>query len=133
MKRLPIRWRLTLWYGCVLAIILLLSGVGIFILTQYHLLERTDRSLAEGLDAVQEELEEASTSTGLQARFHRRFGHYEHLLYDIRYAGDSSPLFSRRLSEDAFPAVNKETGNAAPFSTFQASSGEQWRIARRSI
>src|SRR5262245_54811047 len=120
MKRFPIRWQLTLWYGSVLAIILLLSAVGIYLLTQYHLLERTDRNLSEGLDAVEEELEEASTSTGLQARLHRRFGHYEHLLYDIRFAGDPSPLFSRRLSEEPFPmASNKEIDAETQFSTFK--------------
>src|SRR5262245_5843115 len=134
MKRLPIRWRLTLWCGSIVAIILLLSGLGIYFLTRYHLLERTDRGLAEGLDAVQEELEEASTSTGLQARLHRRFGHYEHLLYDIRYGGDSSPLFSRRLSEDPFPELHEEqTEGETSFSTFRSGTGKRWRIARRLI
>lgn len=134
MRRLPIRWRLTLWYGCVLAIILLLSGVGIYILTQFHLLERTDRTLSEGLDSVQEELEEASTSAGLQARLHRRFGHYEHLLYDIRYVGQSSPLFSRRLSEQPFPdPLGQLPEGETDLSSFRATTGEQWRIARRII
>jgi two-component system heavy metal sensor histidine kinase CusS len=134
MKRLPIRWRLTLWYGSVLTIILLLSGVGIFFLTEFHLLERTDRSLAEGIESVQEELEEASTSSGLQARLHRRFGHYEHLLYDIRYAGESSPLFSRRLSDEPFPEYREKVPQGEPtVSTFRSTSGEEWRIARQSI
>lgn len=134
MNHLAIRWRLTLWYSSILAIILILFGAGVYYLMGYHLANRLDRDLNAELGGVDEELEESSTKAGVSARLHRRFGHYEHLLFDIRYADGSEPLFTRRLGESPFPplipSVNSE---GTDYFTYQAADGSRWRIATRRV
>ena len=49
MKRLSIRWRLTLWYGSVLTAILVGFSGAVYLLMRHHLLALTDAALAEEL------------------------------------------------------------------------------------
>jgi two-component system, OmpR family, heavy metal sensor histidine kinase CusS len=49
MKRLSIRWRLTLWYGVVLSAILVGFSATVYALMRHHLLALTDAALAEEL------------------------------------------------------------------------------------
>lgn len=134
MNRLSIRWRLTLWYSAILGIILLVSGAGLYYLMSFHLLSRLDRDLTAELKGVDEELEESSTTTGVRARLHRRFGHYENVLFDIRYPNGSAPLFSRSLGNEPFPDPEpQELSASTAYSTYQVSDGSQWRIASREI
>jgi len=44
-NHLSIRWRLTIWYSTKLAIILLVSGTGLYYLMSFHLMSRLDRDL----------------------------------------------------------------------------------------
>jgi heavy metal sensor kinase len=134
MMRLAIRWRLTLWYSVVLAVILIAFSGGVYFLMRAYLLSRLDRSLQEELAAVDKELEESSTTEGLRARLHRRFGHYEHVLFDVRYRDDSAPLFSRRLGEAPFPAVGERAGKEqVQLATYESPDEEHWRIASQEI
>ena len=52
MRRLSIRWRLTLWYGAVLSVILIGFSVAVYLLMQRHLLALTDATLREELDEL---------------------------------------------------------------------------------
>ncbi len=49
MRRLSIRWRLTLWYGIVLSAILAGFSIAVYALMRHHLLALTDAALAEEL------------------------------------------------------------------------------------
>jgi len=134
MKGLAIRWRLTLWYSGILAVILLLFGGVVYFLMANNLLNRLDRQLAAELHGVDEELEEASTTAGLRARLHRRFGHYENLLFDIRDVDGEEPLFTRRLGDTPFPdaqAANRSQHTS--YQTYKAPVGGNWRIASREL
>jgi two-component system heavy metal sensor histidine kinase CusS len=134
MNSLPIRWRLTAWYSSILAIILLLFGGAVYYLMAYHLLERLDRELATELNGIDEELEESSTTAGLQARLHRRFGHYEHWLFDIRDVGGSDPLFTRQLSTSPFPDPKPaDRSRQISYQTHKTADGDRYRIASREI
>lgn len=42
IRGLSIRWRLTLWYGGVLALVLTVFGVAIYAVMRHQLLERVD-------------------------------------------------------------------------------------------
>lgn len=134
MSGLPIRWRLTLWYSVILALILLGFSAGVYYLMSRDLLSRMDQSLREELQGVEKELEESSTTAGLRARLHRRFGHYEHVLLDIRYRDNLPPLFTRQLGETAFPtAATPDDSRNVHFTTFETADGGHWRIATRQI
>jgi two-component system, OmpR family, heavy metal sensor histidine kinase CusS len=134
MIHLAIRWRLTLWYSSILALILVAFSGGVYFLMRTYLINRLDRNLREELAAVDKELEESSTTGGLGARLHRRFGHYEHVLFDVRYLDGSPPLFSRHLGESSFPAMSgTEDEEQIQFTSYEAPDEEHWRIASRGI
>ena len=52
MRRLSIRWRLTLWYGAVLSAILVGFCTAVYLLMERQLLSLTDATLREELDAL---------------------------------------------------------------------------------
>lgn len=134
MIHLPIRWRLTLWYSAVLAVILVLFSAGVFWQMGRHVLDQMDQELNAELRGVDEELEESSTPAAMSARLHRRFGHYEHLFFDIRYAGESEPLFTRRLGESPFPEPRPAAeSDATLYQTYPSQDGTRWRIASRQV
>ena len=52
MKGMSIRWRLTLWYGLVLAIVLAIVGGAVYVGMRHELLARTDVALGGELDEI---------------------------------------------------------------------------------
>ena len=56
VRRLSIRWRLTLWYGTVLSVILAGFSGAVYLLMQRHLLTLTDAALSEELAELADEV-----------------------------------------------------------------------------
>ncbi|APW62972.1 heavy metal sensor histidine kinase [Paludisphaera borealis] len=85
MNRLPIRWRLTLWYGVVLSAILIVFSGTVYLLMRRHLLALTDAGLAEEVVEVGDELgrihHASKVSRLLGLRFAKHEG-FEHLVTD---------------------------------------------------
>ena len=65
MRRLSIRWRLTLWYGVVLSAILVGFSGAVYLLMRHHLLALTDAALAEELAELAAEVGALRESGGL--------------------------------------------------------------------
>ena len=65
MRRLSIRWRLTLWYGTVLSVILTGFSGAVYLLMQRHLLTLTDAALSEELDELADEVRRVTALPGL--------------------------------------------------------------------
>ena len=72
MKRLNVRWRLTLWYGAVLTAILVGFGACVYVMMQRHLLARTDFELDEELTELALEVRLAKDDEDLQEQLERR-------------------------------------------------------------
>jgi hypothetical protein len=66
INRLKIRWKLTLWYGCVLAIVLSVFGTAVFVIMRHHLMQRIDQGLNEELTDVLSEVRRAKTTDSLK-------------------------------------------------------------------
>ncbi len=73
MRRLSIRWRLTLWYGAVLSVILLGFCGAVYLLMERHLLALTDATLREELDELATEVSRAKSLADLPAHLGLRF------------------------------------------------------------
>ena len=65
IRHTSIRVRLTLWYGVVLSVILVVFGASVYLLMRHHLLALTDAGLAEELTELAEEIERISSASGL--------------------------------------------------------------------
>jgi hypothetical protein len=59
MGILSIRWRLTLWYGAVLALVLAIFGGAVYLMMRHALTERTGAGLLMESAEVEQEIERA--------------------------------------------------------------------------
>lgn len=73
MKRLSIRWRLTLWYASALAVILIGFCVVLLLMVRQQLMSRTDASLHEEIQELSLEIQLAQTHEEFTNRLHVRF------------------------------------------------------------
>lgn len=104
MKRIDVRWRLTLWYGSVMMVIVVGFGAIVYAMMHRHLLLRTDFELDEELTELALEVQLAQDEVELQDQLARRF--FRHASFDFQVNEPSGvPLFrSERLQHVALPA-----------------------------
>jgi two-component system, OmpR family, heavy metal sensor histidine kinase CusS len=102
MKWMSIRWKLTLWYGLVLAIVLVVFGGAVYVAMRHELLARTDVALGGELDEISEDVQAANDWTRLSEQLKRRFGRHE--MYEFQVSSVSGePFFqSDRLKPRRF-------------------------------
>lgn len=134
MKGLSIRWRLTLWYGLSIAVILAVFCLSLFILLRQQMVARVDDGLAEEVKEIGLEIELAtdadSFNTAAQARFSQH-SFYRFLVRDD--AGRtvfSSPNFGP--SKPRLVALGSPNGQIR-FAAFDSETGEAYRVAMQSI
>ncbi len=108
MKRLNVRWRLTLWYGAVLTAIVIGFGSCVYVMVQRHLITRTDFELDEELTELALEVRLAKSDDDLNEQLERRF--FRHASFDFQVSRlGTPPLFrSGRLQDTALPAPDRD-------------------------
>lgn len=131
MKRLNIRWKLTLWYGGVLALVLTLFSGVVYVVMRQQLLQRIDQGLNEELSDVMYEVNRAADTTGLLEWLNRRFARHEGFDFEITKANGEQVFVSHRFAEQklSFPNAGQE---ATPeYETTAVGSAGQWRVISR--
>jgi heavy metal sensor kinase len=103
MKGLSIRWRLTLWYGLVLAIGLAVFGVAVYVTMRHELLTRADEALGAELDEVSDDVQAAQDGTKLSRQLERRFARHEGYEFQVSGVGGEPFFQSDRLKPRRFP------------------------------
>src|SRR5258708_16245627 len=73
MGILSIRWRLTLWYGAVLAVVLAIFGGAVYFMMRHVLTERAGAGLLMESAEVEQEIERAKDAGSLGTWLERRF------------------------------------------------------------
>src|SRR5262245_50476108 len=99
MKRLSIRWKLTLWYGCVLAVVLALFSGAVYAAMRHQLLQRIDQGLAEELADVLFEIRRAKDPISLHEWLEHRFARHEGFDFQITKPTGEQFFLSKRLAE----------------------------------
>jgi two-component system heavy metal sensor histidine kinase CusS len=92
VRRLSIRWRLSLWYGAVLTVILIGFSVAVYLLMQRHLLALSDAALREELDELTAEIKKIENLPSLPAILASRFPDQDGYELQVRTAA-GEPLF----------------------------------------
>jgi two-component system heavy metal sensor histidine kinase CusS len=116
MKRMSIRWRLTLWYGAVLAAVLVAFSVAVFWELRRDLLQRVDDGLHEELTDVLFEMGRATSAEGLLEWLDRRFGRHEGFDFQITNEEGQRFFASQRLAKRMLP-VAKSVSTTETFET----------------
>ena len=129
MNRLKIRWKLTLWYGGVLAVVLLVFGSVVFVMMRHHLMQRIDQGLNEELTDVLSEVSRAKTTDSLKDWLERRFAAHAGFDFQITMPSGERFFFNPRLADNAWPLPPKDADSSAPvFQTIPIEEKGDWRI-----
>ena len=97
MKGLSIRWRLTLWYGLVLGIVLIVFGGAVYVAMRHALLARTDVALDGELDEISEDVQAAKDWPKLTEQLKRRFARHEMYEFQVSQVNGQPFFQSDRL------------------------------------
>lgn len=93
MQWLSIRWRLTLWFGGVFALSLVIFSVVVYMSFARDLLGEVDRALDVELAEMSQEIERAPTEAVLQEQLQKNFGEIK--AYELQVIrSDGSTFFS---------------------------------------
>jgi heavy metal sensor kinase len=112
MTGLGIRWRLTLWYGLVLAIVLTIFGTAVYVTRRHDLFNRVDEALGGELDEICDDVQAAKDETKLARQLERRFARHQGYEFQVCHPGarpffQSDGLKTRRFSVPAVPSSLK--------------------------
>jgi len=103
MGVLSIRWRLTLWYGAVLAVVLAIFGGAVYLMMSHVLTERAGAGLLMESAEVEQEIARAKSADVLSTWLDRRFAH--HPGFDIQVSTPRGECIfrSERIRDSGLP------------------------------
>lgn len=128
MKRLNIRWKLTLWYGGVLAVVLTLFSGSVYFVMRHQLLQRIDQGLHEELLDVLSEVKQAKNESGLLEWLHRRFAQHEGFDFEITKSDGHRFFVNPRLVERGLSFSQAPTTTTNRFESLAVGSAGRWRV-----
>jgi heavy metal sensor kinase len=128
---LSIRWRLTLWYGLVLAVALAAFAAAVYFTQRHHALQRVDQGLSEELADVLSEVNRAESDAGLGVMLNRRFYGHQGFDFQITRRDGSRYFVNRRLADASASLPLPEEGRLSQTPSYRSVRGEdgrRWRI-----
>jgi two-component system, OmpR family, heavy metal sensor histidine kinase CusS len=131
MKRLSIRWRLTLWYGVVLSAIIVSSDVSIYFLLRHYLLVLTDAALREEMTELANEVGRAKKLGDLPVELGIRFASHEGYEFQVKTLGGENVFRSDGLDGGGLPLL-KPSSPIPTYETLDAGTVGHSRLASRS-
>jgi two-component system, OmpR family, heavy metal sensor histidine kinase CusS len=135
VTRLSIRWRLTLWYGTILSVILAGFSAAVYLLMERHLLMLTDAALNEELDELADEVKRVPSQSNLPAVLKTQFpGHEGYELQVRTEAGE--PLFRSVGIESTGlpdPAARRYVADLPVYESLTLRGGRPMRVASREV
>lgn len=134
MKRMSIRWRLTLWYAGAFALLLTTLCVALLLLTQHQLLARTDDGLREELQELALEVRLARDADDMARQLHARF--FQHDIYDFLVTDSQGTILfaSSGLSPEQAAKFTVPSSSAdIAYATDRTLDGRPVRLARSAV
>ncbi|WP_407673479.1 HAMP domain-containing sensor histidine kinase [Paludisphaera rhizosphaerae] len=103
MNRLSIRWRLTLWYGAVLAAVLTIFATSVDLLMIRLFQSRTDHNLDAQLAVIEDQINRAENPEVLRERLEWQFDIHPDFEMQVTENGDQAWLRSARIEDSGLP------------------------------
>ena len=134
MRPLSIRWRLTLWYGAVLAAILVGFSGAVYLLMRHHLLALTDAALAEESADLAADVGRCKSLADFPRELGLRYASHEGYEFQVRTTEGLSLFQSDGLRPEGLPFSIPLTPPDRPvFTTLALGRLGRWRMASRLI
>lgn len=128
MRHLNIRWKLTLWYGGVLAVVLAVFSGSVYFVLRHQLLQRIDQGLHEELADVLSEVKRHQDKDTLHEWLNRRFAHHEG--FDFQFTTSDGTMFfvNPRLSERSVSFPLQSSSTSPLYENVAVESSGRWRV-----
>jgi two-component system, OmpR family, heavy metal sensor histidine kinase CusS len=131
MHGLRIRWKLTLWYGGVLAVVLGIFGAVVFLMMRQHLMQRIDQGLHEELGDVLSEVKRATSPESLKDWLDRRFAAHAGFDFQITRSDGERFFYNARLADQAWPLPSRNVDSPDPIcQSIPLDEKGLWRIVQ---
>lgn len=128
MQGLSIRWKLTLWYGLVLALVLAAFSTAVYFTMRHQLSARMDQGLTEESADVLFEVHRARDDAGLAEWLERRFAGHAGFDFQITRPDGSRFFFNQRLQDTVLPLPAAPTALEAPSFRDLSVGDRHWRV-----
>ncbi len=126
--RLSIRWKLTLWYGGALTVVLAAFSLAVFVVMRHQSLSRIDQGLSEELADVLYEIKRPSDPIrSLAERLNLRFGRHEGFDFQITRPTGARFFANDRLESRFLPLPTTAT-EFPVYESVPVNSRGRWRI-----
>ena len=103
MGILSIRWRLTLWYGAVLALVLTIFGGSVYLMMRHALKDRAGAGLLMESAEVEQEIGRAKNAELLSTWLERRFAHHPGFDIQVTTPQGEHVFRSERIRDSGLP------------------------------
>lgn len=125
---LTIRWRLTLWYGAVLAVCLAAFGTAVYVLTSRSQLARIDFELSEELHELQHDVVTVQDRETLLSELRSEFG--KHPAYEFEIAQSDGAVWFRsdRLGTQSLETVSATASESSEPRFLELSGLGRYRV-----
>lgn len=133
MRNASIGMRLTMWYGGVLAVVLVAFGVVIYFTMGHQMLSRIDQGLREEMSDVLSEVERAEGRDEMLEWLDRRFGQHQGFDFQITSADGSRVFVNERLGDDRMPIPSSFAPDRNLYDSHSRTEAERWRIVSRKV
>jgi heavy metal sensor kinase len=124
INRLNIRWKLTLFYGGVLAVVLMAFSTTVYLAIRYQMLQRIDQGLKEEVSDVIYEVQRAKDADGLLTILDRRFAQHQGFDFQITTPDGKRFFANARMADKSLPLPESSVPeNLAVFQTVALDAG----------
>lgn len=135
MKRLSIRWRLTLWYGIVLSAILAGFSVTVYGLMRHYLLALTNAGLSEELEDFSGDVRRCDDPGSLARELGLRYTTHDGYYFQVSDSSGKVLFRSDGLGPDGLPGAGfhsplQSSGYATLTMTHLGHSRLAWKVLR---
>jgi len=104
VRRVSIRWRLTLWYGAILSAILVVFSGAVYLLLRSHLVALTDAALREELVELEDEIGRARVLSRSSEELGLRFTGPEGFEFQVRTIAGGTLFRSAGIGPGGLPS-----------------------------
>ncbi len=133
MRSFSIRLTLTLWYGTILAIMLIAFSNVVYFSMRHQMLNRIDQGLREEMADVLSEVRRAETRSGMLDWLYRRFGQHQGFNFQITTNAGTRVFANERLGNEIIPVPSSLTMNRDTFSSSSRSEVPRWRVITHKV
>ncbi|MBI3863812.1 MAG: heavy metal sensor histidine kinase [Planctomycetia bacterium] len=132
IRSVTVRWRMTLWFGAALAVILLGFGATTYFVMRHHLLERVDAGLNEELSDVLSEIQRGNDRAAMLGWLDRRFARHEGFDFQVTTPAGERVFANLRLGERRLPIpALGDMGEDSQYETYTLPGAGRDRIVTR--